>query len=217
MSGSNACLCLCLCLCVCLCDSGFFMRMCSNSHKPNKKYCNCTQATTAAVTTTIAIAKAVDAAAVKIRIKWQCKCQRQKHCYFTVNELCACVRLWNVYIFYTCGERKEKNYYIRYLRKNHDNIAGISYFNDVEYTSARHREHINSVQIQYCATQMEMQRTRDTRAPDIKMMSTHKNCSYFLGCTKTRIAFCVRLILYIYQTVCFWSSIRIHFYLFSLI
>lgn len=132
-------------MCVC---SGFFMRMCLNSHKANKKYCNCTQAATAAVTITVpittAIANAVDAAAVKIRIKWQCKCQQQKHCYFTVNELCACVRAC-VYemctYFIHVNEERRKNYYIRYLRKNHDNIVGISYFNDVECTSARHRTH----------------------------------------------------------------------------
>lgn len=108
-----------------------------------KKYCNCTQA---AATTTITIANAADAcAAVIIRIKWQCKCQQQKQCCFTVNELCACVRACAYEMcvqYFICAEIREKNYYIRYdIRKNHDNIVGISYFNDVECTSAQHRRH----------------------------------------------------------------------------
>lgn len=125
----------------------------------------------------------------------------------------ACVYEMCTYFIHVDEERKKKNYYIRYLRKNHDNIVGISYFNDVECTSARHRTHQPCTL--YWTTQMEMQRTRDTYAPpNIKMMNTHKNCNHFLGYTKMRIAFCVRLILYI-KTVWFWSSIRIHFYLFN--
>lgn len=162
-----------LCLCVrVFVRLGFFMRMCSNSHKQNKKYCNCTQAAastttnTATAVTTVAVAAAVSA--VKIRIKWQCKCQQQKQCYFTVNELCAsvraCVRTFIKCVHILCVEKEEKIIIYDIIRKNHDNIVSVyrisMMLNAHQHSTTQNTSTVqNSIQYRWNCSQ----RTRDTR------------------------------------------------------